>query len=257
MIATGISIGDNTYDLSTPNDLLFSPVQRIEIQRHPGLYVQSLEDTALVTVKVAWKGFTQIRHYNVPWTGGSGWATVFPDFAQIGFSGLHGAHTDANVEVKLYDEVLASGTMRVASQPARAFDTLDLGVLTDCGLLVAWLDEQGTRYLLPVSPQSVANNAKSVGYSPSGAFSTQAAGNISVFRRWRETSRYVTLASTPIAQMYLEYVSTIGETPFIEIYNRTSQEVYLYDEITVGAVNLNGNLASVTLSVSGLKSPLL
>lgn len=256
MIATSVTIGNCDYDLETPNDLLYSAVQRFEIKRTPHYLATDLEDTALVTLIVSWKGFTMTRHYSVPWTGSSGYAVVFPDFSNLGYKDLWALYTEASVEVKLYGVTLVAGTMRVASEAARDFDTLQLGDGSACDLDLIWLDDHGTRFLVPVVAQSVSNQGKSTGYSQADSFPTHA-GAVSVFRRWREVTRSVTLTTMPVAAGQVEYLVTIGETPFLEIRNRRTGETYLYDEVAVGAVNVSGGLATATISVSGIKSPLI
>lgn len=257
MIDTSIDIGDgNLYDIETPNDLLYSPIQRFEIHRHVGLYVVDVKDTALVTLILSWKGFSQTRHYSVPWSGSSGYAVVFPDFSQIGYTNLWALYTEAHIEVRLDGEYLTEGDMRVATYAARAFDTLSLGDNQACVLSLAWLDERGTRFTIPVSVQSITNSGRQSGYSPSGSFSTKA-GPVAVYRQWKTINRSASLVTAPVSAAEVDYLSTIGETPFVELRNTDTGDIYRYDDVNFGGVSLNARgMATATISISGLNEPL-
>ena len=255
MIEEGLDIGDgNGYEISTPHDLLLAANQRIELHRIPGLYVHDFADTALVGVTVAWKGFRQVRTYSVPWTGTSGYATVFPDFGQLGYRQLWALYTEAEVSLTLDGEELTSGNMRVASQPAREFDTLDLGE-GDCPFRLYWLDRRGTRFSVPVVSRSVSHSGKAEGYSPSYAYSTRA-GQVSEYRQWQPTQRSVTFETLPLPAQYEDYLGTLGETPFHEIRDMGSDAVLLYDGLTTGGVTFGGGLVSATITIANLRDPL-
>lgn len=257
MTEEGIDIGDgNTYDISSPNDLLRSRMQRFEIRRHASLYATDLKETALVTLILSWKGFTQTRHYSVPWTGSSGYAVVFPDYGQMGFADLWALYTEAHIQIKLDGEELTECDMRVASLEAREFDTLDLADQGGCDLSLCWLDEHGTRFSVPVACRQVTNSGKAVGYSPSSSYST-AVGTMAVYRRWKEIDRSATLETAPVANALTEYFSTLGETPFVELRNASTGEVYLFDDITPGGVSFNSHgMAVASLTVQGLNHAL-
>lgn len=250
-----LDIGDgNRYDVVTPNDLLFSETQRFEIQRHANWAATELKDTALVTVSVTWKGFTQRRHYSVPWSGGNGYAVVFPDLGQLGFSQLFATYTEATVALSLDGADLCEGPMRVASRPGRGFDTLTLADMgTACPLAVYWLDRQGTRFAVPASVVSSSVSGKEEGRSPSTSFSTKA-GPITLYRGWQVNSVSMTLETAPVVADYSGYLATMGETPFVEVLDHSTATPLLFDEFSVSPHdNAGGGMSRATITLTNVR----
>lgn len=245
------TIGGVAYSLSTPNDLLFSPFQRFEVQRDLGA-IREYSDSDVFTVVVSWGGFSLTRHYSVPWTGSNGYAVVFPDFTGLGWRALQAAGATATVSVYFGESMslLATGTMVVASEDGETgLHAFPFG-FADCSILANWLTSSGLLCLCPVIATSRQAVRKSAGYSPAQSFSTRQ-GTCALYREWQEVATSVTFETVAQPMSEVDYLATFGETPFVELSE--GRDIILFDSVSPASFSYADGVCSISFTCSNVR----